>query len=313
MLKPADRPAGNVVDVEGGDETGFPYGSGAAHTASVPFARALGAQWLGVDSTAAAPALPWPGTRMRLPCSPSVCDQIGAIDLRAIVALLDHAGGSQLYAAHLADGATATLELRADIVGRPRPGCDVVLVTRALDRAGRSVLVQGEAAHDDEKLPLVRLTGRYVSGFGPGRATDRRGAAAGRYKDAALQAAGPVPSAASFDDLLGVAGLSLAGSAFELPFEPWRVGAVALPALHGGVVAAALLHAAQAAVPAAREGQAGFRPVSLTVQFLRAALAEPTKFEAICAKDGASAAYLTAVAHQQGGARVVATAQLLFA
>ncbi len=294
-------------------EAGFPFGSGARHTAGVPFTRALGAVWEGTDPSLAAPGTAWPGARMRLPCAAAVCDADGAVDLRAIVALLDHAGGSQLYAACLADGATATLELRVDIVGRPRPGQDVVIQTRALDRNARSVLVQGEAAHAGDALPLVRMTGRYVSGFGPGRASDGRQPLARRVADEAVHHAVPVPAAASFGELLGVDGLPMVDADFELPFASWRVGSVALSAVHGGVLASSLLHAAAAALPAREPGSPACRPVSMTVQFLRAALPVPTRFEGHCTKSGRSASYATARAHQHAGERGVATAQVLFA
>ncbi len=316
MLSPTPRAdsglgAAEVDAAPNPGEAGFPFGSGARHTAGVPFTRALGAVWEGTDPSLAAPGTAWPGARMRLPCRAAVCDAEGAVDLRAIIAMLDHAGGSQLYAAGLAEGATATLELRVDMVGRPQPGQDVVTQTRALDRTGRSVLVQGEAAHPGAAGPLVRMTGRYVSGFGPGRANDGREPLARRVANEALHQARP--AAKSFEELLGVAGLPIIDAAFELPFASWRVGSVALPALHGGVLAASLLHAAAAAVPAPDARSTACRPVSMTVQFLRAALAQPTRFAGHCTKAGSSAAYTTAIAHQQAGDRCVATAQVLFA
>lgn len=278
------------------DEAEFPFGSGERHTRSVPFARALGVRWHGLYGDAAAPT-----ARMCLPYQAAVADDQGAIDRRAIAALLDHAGAPACYGAGVSKGATATLELRIDFIGEPVPGSDLEVHTRCIASDSATALVVGEACHDGGSA-IARMTGRYVVGLGPGRANDSSERPEHRAANAARHAAAAAPAVSSFDGLLGG---HVEGEAFELGFSPWLVGSVALPALHGGVVAAGLMSAARL--------QGGPRLVSLNLLFLRAALAVDTCFTARCLKRGGRAVYVAADAAQHGGERQVATLQALYA
>ena len=188
----------------------------ALHARSVPFVRTLGAEWLGGDAA---------GIRMRLPWAAALCGPAPdrAIDLRAVVALLDHAGGSAVYAAQPA-AATATLELRTDVTGAPRPGAGVTVAARVAALGAGSALVLGEAWCGDLATPaavFVRSTARYIVGSGPGQVEASAGYMAAR--DAAVARYGGVcaPAAADFGDLLG--GRPDA-AAWRLPFVPWLVG-----------------------------------------------------------------------------------------
>lgn len=277
------------------DERGFPFGSGERHTQSVPFTRALGTRWLGLHAAASEGG---PLARLALPCRPAVCTPQGAIDIRALAALMDHAGAPASYGAHAAQGATATLELRIDLTLPPRPGADLWVETRCLSTDSQSALVVGEARHPDAQGAVARMTGRYVVGLGPGRANDGSEAPEMRSANAARYDTVQPPAARCFDELLGA---RQEAEGVVVAFQPWLVGSVALPALHGGVVAAGLISAAApASAPAAQPP--GLRLVSLTLQFLRAGLASEARFEARCVKSGARAAYVEAVASGTGSA-----------
>ncbi len=307
------------------NESGFPLGSGQRHTQSVPLARALGFKWLGLDvpeapgqgAVSAAPqaeSVPAnPAAWLRLPCRPAASTPQGSVDLRAVAALLDHAGAPACYAAAVAQGATATLELRIDFADAPPPGQDVLVQARCVHHSDNSALVQAQAQSQPQlaqgRTLLARMQARYVVGLGPGRANDSRETAADRAERAARHALDLAPPVTCLDELLG---LRPSGEqAFTLAFQPWLVGAVALPALHGGVVAAGLISAVQAAA----QQVAGTRlPLSaVTLQFLRAAAAEETRFAARVLKAGARAVYVQAEATQQGGRRQVASLQALLA
>ena len=289
-------------------EAAFPLGSGERHTQSVPFTRALQARWLGLHDAAGAGG---PLARLRLPCHAAVRGADGAIDRRALVALLDHAGAPACYGAGVSTGATATLELRIDFAMAPQAGADLLIETRCVTADAWSALVVGEARHDGDAQPVARMSGRYAVGLGPGRANDDSETPAARAANAARHADAAAPEVAHFDALLGGA---FEGEDFVLPFQPWLVGSVALPALHGGVVAAGLMNAASRARPqAGSERKDGLQLVSLNLQFLRAARAEQTCFGAAAFKTGARAAYVAARATQQGGRREVATLQALYA
>jgi acyl-coenzyme A thioesterase PaaI-like protein len=118
------------------------------------------------------------------------------------------------------------------------------------------------------------------------------------------------PSVRCFDELLGG---NAAGPVFTLPPAPWLIGSIALPALHGGVVAAGLMTAAEALAGDAASHVAGLSLKSLTVQYLRAAHVEETRFAARVVKRGGRALYVGAEATQGAGGRSVAALQCLYA
>lgn len=194
-----------------------------------PFMRALGSFMLGGVGQR---------IRWRLPFSPAACAPGGdTIDLRAVAALLDHAGGAAVFAALPDLKATATLELRMDLVGTPSPGQDICVDAGCEAIDAGSVLVVGDAwcldVAGSARRPVARMTGRFVVGVGPGQ---RPGDDAWRAREAtaAAHVAVAPPSLRSFEELLG--GM-VTGHAFALPPAPWLVGSIALPALHGGAVA----------------------------------------------------------------------------
>lgn len=270
-----------------------------------PFMRALGSLMLGGDGQR---------IRLRLPFSPAACAPGGdTIDLRAVAALLDHAGGAAVFAALPDLKATATLELRMDLVGTPAPGQDICVDAGCEAIDAGSVLVVGDAwcldVAGSARRPVARMTGRFVVGVGPGQ---RPGDDAWRAREAtaAAHVAVAPPSLRSFEELLGG---TVTGHAFALPPAPWLVGSIALPALHGGVVAAGLMTAAQALAVDSSTAAPGLALKSLTVQYLRAAHLEDTHFCARVLKRGGRALYLGAEATQRQGHRQTATLQCLYA
>lgn len=269
-----------------------------------PFMRALGSLMLGGG----------PRVRLQLPCSPATCAAAGdATDLRVVAALLDQAGGAAVYAALPELKATATLELRMDLVGRPAPGQQVFVDAGCLAIDAGSALVDGEAWAADSvgsaATPIARLSGRFIVGAGPGQ---RHGDDAQREREAIAAAHVPVepPRVRGFEELLGG---TMSGHIYTLPPAPWLIGSIALPALHGGVVAAGLITAAQAIAADTATEAPGLSLKSLTVQYLRAAHVEETRFAARVIKRGGRALYLAAEATQRDDERVIASLQCLYA
>lgn len=294
---------GAVLSAPAFDEGGFPFGSAERHLHSVPLPRALGVRWGGLWP---APAGEGPVARLHLPCRPALCTPDGAIDLRVVAAVLDQSGAPACYAARASSGITATLALQLDFDVAPEPGRAITVDARCLATDGASALVTGAARHEGGPV-LARLSGRYVVGLGPGRASSSEDPPERRAEQSARHADAQAPAAASFDALLGLRGEA---DAPVLDFQPWQVGSVALPALHGGVVAAGLMSAAAAAVPADARG---LKLTQLSLQYLRAGLAETTHLRAACVQAGRRAVHVSAAATQQGGTRQVATMQALFA
>lgn len=273
------------------------YGDPTLHLQSIPFMRAVGGTWIGGE--------PEHG-HVHLPCTPAVCGGPtgAAVDQRAVAALLDQAGGVAVFAAANEVGATATLELRVDFVGEPLPGRGVHASAACTEIDGSSALVLGQAWCDGVTAPLARMTARFILGSGPGqgpKAPDRT-----NFAEAVQRLAGTViPKVESFDELLGGCA---DGAVWRLPFEPWLVGAVLLPALHGGVVVAGLMTAARQVVPV----NSGLRLASITVQFKRAGLANETRFAASVLKSGSRALFIDARATQENGHRGVAAIRCLY-
>lgn len=116
---------------------------------------------------------------------------------------------------------------------------------------------------------------------------------------------------ASFAQFLGVRDLQeSSGGAVELVFQPHLVGAVSLPALHGGVTAATLASAARAGMAAS--GKPGARLASIALQYQRAGQAKTLIARARIDKQGGRTSNVSVSATQDDGARVVATAQCVF-
>lgn len=292
-----DALSGDVLNDDSAIASRFLFGDPVLHLTSVPFMRAIGAVWLNGNPQ-------W--VHLLLPYAPAVCGGPNgdAVDLRAVAALLDHAGGAAVYAGVEGANATATLDLRLDFMREPLPGCDVRVSAGCAVAEDGSALLLGQAWCDDAASPVARMTARYLLGAGPGEGPVVPDASA--REQAADQHTGALaPAVLSFDELLGG---HAGNNAWVLPFAPWLVGSVALPALHGAVVVAGLVTAVQQAVPT----PPGLRLSSITAQFLRAALADETRFEVSIQKSGGRAIFVDAEATQQQGQRRAATLRCLY-
>ncbi|NUZ06139.1 acyl-CoA thioesterase domain-containing protein [Piscinibacter koreensis] len=267
----------------------------ARHSASIPFVRTLDARWLGDDAS---------GINMQLPLAPAVRDAQAPdhIDLRAAIALLDYAGGAAVYAA-TASAATATIELRIDVLDAPAAGADAWVDAAVIAQGCGSALVHGAAASSPRGAPFARLVGRYILGSGPGQAPADAAYAAARDAAVARFASAGAGDASSFDETLGAREVE---GDWCLPFADRLVGSVTLPAFHGGAIAAALMTAARAAVPAATP----LELASLTVRYLHAARGVATSCRARVVKSGPRAAFVDVDAVQ--GDRTVAVLHALF-
>ena len=271
------------------------YRDPVAHLRAVPFCFAAGAQWAGRHGK---------GIEIRLPYSRAISNPAtGAIDERAIMAILDHVSGVTVYATLQDDPRpTATLDLRVAFQRPPSSGADIV-VTSEPTCMTESVAFIAARARTADGIEVATSSGAFIVGAHPGGATPDKGADLWQparefdTRDAAL--------CASFDEFLGIA---RHGHHVRMEFHDRLIGAVSLPALHGGTVASIL---ATAAGDLAAESGAN-RMVAISIQYLRAGKAEATSASAEVERRGSRSGVINAVARQSHGSRIVARAQATF-
>lgn len=286
----------------------------------VPFTRALGLAWIDLDA----------GTvSLRLPFCNGVGNAAGAVDARAIMAALDHASSAALFAALGRPAPIATLDLRVAFARPVPPASDILLSAHAshVDETVAQITATARAASSG--LAVASATAAFFLGASPG---GTRGNPAGERRHNEVPGTFHAESAqqfASFDAFLGldavpdgtpagVEGDAQRGapdrsqhrvqSIVQMHFADRLVGAVALPALHGGVVAALLATAAARLVA----GESARRLAAISVQYLRAAKTETAVACAGFDKRGARANMVSVSASQGQGAREVARAQCVF-
>lgn len=270
-------------------------GDQAAHLRSVPFPHAAGTHWVATCGRE---------VRLRLPFSRVVRAPGGAgVDPRAIMAILDHACGAAMYAALEVPLPTATLELRVAFQ-RPVPdGTDIMISARATHIAGMTAFVEASASIEAGGLPLVSANGAFIVGAHPGGASGQD--LADPWQAPRAIDIGDLSQLDSFDEFLG---LARTGTGVSMVFADRLIGAVSLPALHGGSVASLLATAAGDLARSATDA----RLVAITIQYLRAGRAENVEAEAEWEKRGARSSVVAVVARQAPGSREVARAQCTF-
>ena len=210
------------------EEPFIPARDPAQHLLHVPYTRAAGTQYVGVTDGVIS---------LRQPFRGAVADAAnGAIDQRAITALLDHACGVAVYTTLAEAAPTATLDLR---VAFPQAAA-----------AGEDVVCEASIAHADAALAVVNATvrgaqsgrlvatgsGCFIVGAHPGQGPGKKLADPWHSTSPAIAHAAAAGAAdfASFAQFLGVRNLpEPSGGAVEIVFQPHLVGAVSLPALHG--------------------------------------------------------------------------------
>lgn len=267
----------------------------ALHTLSVPLTATIGAQWVGRDDRS---------VEIRLPCAPVVVDaRTGGIDHRAVMTVLDHASGAAVYAAQDDPAPTATLDLRVAFLRDAAPGMGLTVRARATHLAAHVAHIAADALAEDGTL-LAQSTGAFIVGAHPGGGG---GQGADLWRPARAFAAGDASAFASFEAFLGA---QRTGPLLTVPFADRLIGAVSLPALHGGAVASLLATAAHD-LAVADGGRTG-RLTAITVQYLRAGRAETTTAAAEFEKRGARSAVVAVSARQAHGTREIARAQCTF-
>ncbi len=255
------------------------------------FTRAAGLVWRSADARSVTMHLPWVG---------GLSDSSGAIDARAIMAMLDHAASAAVYRVVAPAIPIATLDLRVAFAGAAPPGCALDFTARTSPAEGGVARVEAVARVAPDGVEVASAAVSFFVGASPGGDAER-GDGGGVVPGMERQGAAHF---ASFDAFLGIQHQP-AGAC--LPFMPRLIGAEALPALHGGAVAALLATAAcdlAAAQPT--------RLAAINVQYLRAGRAEESTAAATWTKRGARANFVSAIATQAHGTREVARAQCVF-
>ncbi len=270
-------------------------GDQAAHLRSVPFPHAAGARFSGTREREVELRLSY----ARLVRAPGGV----AVDERAIMAMLDHACGAAMYAALAEPVPIATLDLRVAFQ-RPVPeGADILVAARTTHIAGMTAFVEASACAAGGGPALVTASGAFMVGAHPGGATGSD--MPDPWQSARQIDIGDLSQLDSFEEFLC---LARHGRYVRMEFSDRLIGAVSLPALHGGAVAALLATAAADLAGTER----ATRLVAITIQYLRAGRAETLTANAEWEKRGARSSVVAAVARQSHGAREVARAQCTF-
>ena len=280
-----------------GSRSGSGRGPGdqATHLRSVPFPHAAGARFSGTREREVELRLPY----ARLVRAPGGA----AVDERAIMAILDHACGAAMYAALAEPVPIATLDLRVAFQ-RPVPdGADILVAARTAHIAGMSAFVEAQACAAGGGPVLATASGAFMVGAHPGGATGSD--MPDPWQPARPIEIGDLSQLDSFEEFLC---LARHGRHVRMEFADHLIGAVSLPALHGGAVAALLATAAADLAGTER----ATRLVAMTIQYLRAGRAETLTANAEWEKRGARSSVVAVVARQSHGAREVARAQCTF-
>lgn len=264
------------------------------HTRAVPFTASVDARWIDTGDRDAA---------IELPFSRGLAGADGGLDARAVMALLDHASGAAVYGAQDDPAPTATLDLRVAFLRAAPPGLGLRVRARAVHLTEAVAFIAADAVAQDGSL-VAQSSGSFIVGAHPGGAG---GSGADLWRAVRPFETADPGAFADFDAFLGVL---RTGPLVSMPFADRLVGAVSLPALHGGVVASLLATAAHD-LAVADGGRAG-RLVAISVQYLRAGRAESTTAAAEFEKRGARSAVVAVSARQAHGTREIARAQCTF-
>lgn len=268
--------------------------SPAVHITRVPFANTLGLVWEGGDAA---------GARVKLPFSSAAATaDKHAVDSMAILALIDHACSAAVFLALPCPTLVATLDLRCEFAAASEPGEDVLCTAQTQYLAQGFALVRASAANKGSGRQLAYASSAYALGAHPGM----------KGKEAAAQALQNVAVGHEHHDgFQQMLGLQRFGGAFRMPFDERLIGAVSLPSVHGGATAAALALAAGGHAEAAIEPAGPWRPLTLSVHYLRAVRAEPLLLEPVLRKPGSGSCVVGVAASQGGTEKNVALAECL--
>lgn len=264
------------------------------HLARVPFASTLGLIWEGGDAA---------GAHVKLPFNSAAAsaDKL-AVDPMAILALIDHACSAAVYLALPSPTLIATLDLRCEFAAASEPGEDVLCTAQTQYLAGGFAVVRASAFHKVSGRKLAQASSAYALGAHPGM----------KGRDTATQSQPNVAiEREHHDGFQHMLGLQRFGGGVRMPFHERLIGAVSLPSVHGGATAAALALAAIGHVEATIEPAGSWRPLTLSVHYLRPVRAEPLLMEPVLRKPGGSSCVVGVAASQTGIAKEVARAECL--
>ena len=177
---------------------------------------------------------------------------------------------------------------------------DPLALLAALDE--HFALVRATAVSAASKQCLIYSSSTYSIGAHPGMAGEQVNA------EAWLQAGIRPEPQHSFRDMLS---LQAQGCDFRLPFHERLIGAVSLPAVHGGATAASLTLAAITLAERAIDPASQWAPLSVTVHYLRAVQARPLDVRTVLRKPGARSCVVSATSFQSDAEKESAHANCL--
>lgn len=242
------------------------------------------------------------GLVVKLPPSRAAVDAPGStrIDDRALLAMADHCMGVAIHAAMADKGPLATVDLKFEKF-RPVSSGDVFLRVGRANIDSRLAFVSASLDQGAPASPFGHVSARFIIGAWPG--------------GGAMPFPPPIDTAKADDDVIDFASFSgLPTDAVpSLTLEPLErtIGARAVPAFHGGIVAAGLMTSAKALAHGERGPSAMM--ANCGVDYLRAAMAtRPLRYEAEILSSGRTTMRVRASAWQGEENRLVSQALLLF-
>lgn len=263
---------------------GFPGGEPALHVRTVPACVALGMTEIVADDGRVGGSL-----SMALPANR---DRNGLPSRGAALVLADQAAAVGTFATLPAPSAMMTLDLRLDWHGAMPPAEQLTVLIDDAVRQGELSVVRGRLFADSALAATLHAT--FLIGALPG----------GRIGKSMDDLLPDVQSAAAaFDDLLR---LEADGDGWLIRPDTEMVGARAVPAYHGGFVAAALDHVSTSLAGA-------HAPVNFDIRYLLPARSDlPLRLRARVLRSGKRASVIEAEAVQGEKNAVVAATRATF-
>jgi acyl-coenzyme A thioesterase PaaI-like protein len=230
--------------------------------------------------------------------APAIQRDISRVHPGAMVILADECLGSAA-----SDGLTrhlVTLDLRLDWFAPAQEQIGIYCHARTVAMQGRTVYVTSDLTQGESGPLVARAFGQFLTGASPGGFTNKKPGSQIIPEDLGW------PCFEAFLDL------QKQGPVYVLDPGKHRIGSLFLPALHGGITAAALQQAMLEEVEAWRPGES-VSPLSSTTQFLNAGAAlEPLLVETSWVRQGRSVAMIAATARQTRHNDAVAVSQATF-
>lgn len=263
----------------------FPHGADPrTHLARMPYPQALGFVWLKGGGDGVVLQM-WPDAANR--------DANGALHTLALLSILDHACSAAVYQALSEPKHIATIDLRCEFADAPGPGAGVDCHALTVHIDGSFAIVRASVVCQVSGKHLAYASSTYAIGAHPGMQnktvvplSQSFAAAASRHPPA------------DFESILG---LREADAGWVLPFSDSLIGGLSLPSMHGGAIGASLTLAAISLAQRELEMQAAWRPLTVSIQYLRAVEALPTRIEASLRKRGRRSCVVSTSASQTAG------------